>query len=352
MYPGDPLLFALHSGRALAADVGRHLDLMPSDHEERSFGDGEHKSRPLVNVRGRDAFVIQSLAGDAQQSVNDKFCRLLFFLGALKDASAGRVTAVIPYLCYARKDRKSKPRDPVTTRYVAQMLQAVGVDRVVTMDVHNLAAFQNAFRVSTDHLETMPLLVQYLLPLARSSMIAVVSPDVGGAKRAWAMRDAFERMTEKKVATGFMEKQRSGGVVSGEGFYGDVEGRVAILVDDLISSGTTLVRAARACRKSGAMRVIAAATHGVFSGDAEAALSEPALDQVIVTNTAAPFRLSVDLAERKLTVLDVAPFLAEAIRRIHAGGSIEELRELGGVPEHCLAREVQPEMMGQRLEQP
>jgi ribose-phosphate pyrophosphokinase len=146
-------LFALHSNHNFGEKVSKALGIPLSAHEERDFEDGEHKARPLENVRGKDVFVIHSLYSDARQSVNDKLCRMLFFLGALRDASAGRITAVIPYLCYARKDRKTKSRDPVTTRYVAALMEAVGVDRVVTMDVHNLAAYQNTFRCRTDHLE-------------------------------------------------------------------------------------------------------------------------------------------------------------------------------------------------------
>ena len=149
----DPVLFALDATREFGEKVALHLGLPLSPHEEQGFDDGEHKSRSLVNVRGRDVFVVHSLHSDAAQSVNDKLCRLLFFIGALKDASAASVTAVVPYLAYARKDQKSKPRDPVTTRYVARMFEAAGTDRVVTMDVHNLAAFQNAFRCPTEHLE-------------------------------------------------------------------------------------------------------------------------------------------------------------------------------------------------------
>ncbi|MEK7716281.1 MAG: ribose-phosphate pyrophosphokinase-like domain-containing protein, partial [Pseudomonadota bacterium] len=136
-----PLLFALHPSRSFGEDVARQLGISLSACEERDFEDGEHKSRPLVNVRNQDVFVIQSLYADTKQSVNDKLVRLLFFIGALKDASAARVTAVVPYLSYARKDAKTQTRDPVTTRYVAQIFEAVGTDRVITMDVHNLAAF-------------------------------------------------------------------------------------------------------------------------------------------------------------------------------------------------------------------
>src|SRR5262245_39969979 len=138
----QPAIFALNSSRDFGEKVGAYLGLALSAHEEREFEDGEHKSRPLVNVRGKDAFVIHSPYGDNEQSPNDKLCRLLFFVGALRDASAARVTAVIPYMCYARKDRKSKPRDPITTRYVAALFEAVRLDHVLTMDVHNRAAFQ------------------------------------------------------------------------------------------------------------------------------------------------------------------------------------------------------------------
>ena len=152
-------IFTLNASRDFGEKVCAHLHLPLSAHEEREFEDGEHKARPLVSVRGKDVFVIQSLYGDAHQSVNDKLCRFLFFLGALRDASAARITAVIPYLCYARKDRKSKPRDPVTTRYVAAVFEAMGIDRAVTLDVHNLTAFQNAWRISVDHLEAKKLFV-------------------------------------------------------------------------------------------------------------------------------------------------------------------------------------------------
>ena len=149
----DLVLFALNASKDFGAAVGRHLGMELAAHEERDFEDGEHKIRPLVSVRGKDVFVVQSLYGDSEQTVNDKLCRFLFFLGALKDASAERVTAVMPYLCYARKDKQTKPRDPITTRYVADLFEAVGVSRAFTLDVHNLAAFQNAWRIETDHLE-------------------------------------------------------------------------------------------------------------------------------------------------------------------------------------------------------
>src|ERR1019366_3171875 len=167
------MLFALDATRAYGEAVARELGMTLSPHEEREFEDGDHKTRPLVSVRGRDVYVMQSLYADAKQSVNDKLVRLLFFLGALKDASAGRLTAIVPYLAYARKDRKSKARDPVTTRYVATLFEAVGTDCVVTLDVHNLAAFQNAFRCRTDHLEAGALFVDRLVPLVGTDDLAV-----------------------------------------------------------------------------------------------------------------------------------------------------------------------------------
>jgi ribose-phosphate pyrophosphokinase len=320
-------IFAPGPNRDFGEKVCAHLGVPLSAHEEREFEDGEHKTRPLVNVRRKDVFVIQSLYGDEQQSVNDKLCRLLFFLGALRDASAEHVTAVIPYLCYARKDRRSKPRDPVTTRYVASLFEAMGVDRVVTMDVHNLAAFQNAFRIYAEHLEAKGLFVDYFASLAQQEEVVVVSPDAGGVKRAEDFRQALSKALNRPVHSAFMEKYRSEGIVSGEAVIGDVSARVAIIIDDLISSGTTLARAAESCRERGATKIYAAASHGVFSSKASQVLSNPALEKVVITNTIPPFRLAPDLVQNKLVVLDAATLFAEAISRIHSGGSIVELLE-------------------------
>jgi len=321
----DVCLFALHAGREFAADVARHLGIDLAQHEERGFEDGEHKSRPLANVRDKDVFVVQSLYGDAEQSVNDKLCRLLFFLGALRDASAARVTAVVPYLCYARKDRKSQPRDPVTTRYVAALFEAVGIDRIVTMDVHNQAAYQNAFRCRADHLEAVPLFVAHFATLLADEDIVVLSPDAGGVKRAERFRSALSHRLGRDLASGFMEKYRVRGVVSGETLVADVNNRSVIIIDDLISSGTTLARAATACRAAGAKRVFAAATHGLFAGTANATLRAAAIDRIVVTDTVPAFRLEPDLARGKVTVLESTGLFASAIERIHSGGSLVEL---------------------------
>jgi ribose-phosphate pyrophosphokinase len=324
---GEIAIFAPGEGPDFGRKVSAVLGLSLSAHEEREFEDGEHKIRPLINVRGRDVFVIQSLYGDQRQSVNDKLCRLLFFLGALRDASAGRVTALVPYLCYARKDRKSKSRDPITTRYVAALFEAMGVDHIVTMDVHNLAAFQNAFRIRADHLEAKGLFVDYFAPLMRGEDVVVVSPDIGGVKRAEDFRQAFSRAVGREAHSAFMEKYRSAGVVSGEAVVGNVAGKIAIIIDDLISSGTTLARAAENCRERGAKKIYAAATHGVFTGKANQILSNPALEKIVIADTIPPFRLDPDLVNNKLAILDATRLFAEAIGRIHSDGSIVELLE-------------------------
>lgn len=321
-------LFALEASRKFGDAVSATLGVPLSDHEERSFEDGEHKARPLVNVRGRDVYVIQSLHSDNEQSVNDKLCRLLFFVGALKDASAGRVTAVIPYLCYARKDRKTKSRDPVTTKYVAALLESVGTDRVITLDVHNLAAFQNAFRCETVHLEARKLFVDHFARSMNDPNVVVVSPDAGGVKRAEHFREALVKKLERDVPMAFMEKKRSEGLVSGEAVVGDVRGRTAIIIDDLISTGTTMARTAEACRALGAEGVYATATHGLFVGDANTVFSGDAFEKTIITNAVPSFRLRPETVRNQLSVLDAAPLFAEAIKRIHTSGSIVELLEI------------------------
>lgn len=324
MHDSDLVLFALGASRAFGERMAKRSGIALAAHEERDFEDGEHKARPLENVRGRDVFVLHSLYGEPGQSVNDKLMRLLFFIGALRDASAARITALVPYLGYARKDRKTKTRDPVTTRYVAQLFEAVGTDRIVTIDVHNPAAFQNAFRCRTEHLEAAGLFAEHFRPLPWGG-ISVVSPDAGGVKRADLFRKRLARVTGKEIGAAFMEKYRSRGEVSGGAFVGDVEGCATIIIDDLISTGTTMIRAARACRERGATSVHAVATHGLFVGDAAGMVGDPLFDSVAVTDTVAPLRLPADLVEKRLNVLEVAPLFADAVGRIHSGGSLVDL---------------------------
>ncbi|HEX9770316.1 MAG TPA: ribose-phosphate pyrophosphokinase [Kiloniellales bacterium] len=320
-------LFSLDCGRAYGEKIAGHLGTALSDHEERDFEDSEYKIRPLASVRDGDVFVAQSLHGDDELSADEKLCRLLFFIGALKDASAGRVTAVIPYLCFARKDRKTKPRDPVTTRYLAALFEAVGTDRVVTLDVHNVAAFQNAFRCRTEHLEATGLFARHFATRLQNPEVVVVSPDAGGVKRAERLRDVLGQVTGRPIGTAFMEKTRSLGVVRGETLVGDVSGKAAVIIDDLISAGTTMARTAKACRAQGATHVFAAASHGLFVGEANRLLAGPDIDELVVTDTIPPFRLSPDLREGKLVEINAAQLFAEAIHRIHTGGSIVDLLE-------------------------
>lgn len=317
-------VFALEASRALGDAVAEALGITLTAHEERSFEDGEHKTRPLATVRGMDVYVIQSLHGGPAESANDKLCRLLFFIGALKDAGAARVTAVVPYLCYARKDRRTKPSDPVTTRYIASLFEGVGTDSIVTLEVHNPTAFENAFRCQTVTLTATPLFVEYVVDM-KEEALCVVSPDPGGTKRAELFREALEQTSGRPVGKGFVDKHRSAGVVTGEIFAGDTRGATALVIDDLLSTGNTLLRAARAARGAGATRVVAMVTHGLFMPGSAAVLADPALDRVVITDAVPPFRLKQGFAEGKLDILPCAPLLAEAISRLHLGRATEDL---------------------------
>jgi ribose-phosphate pyrophosphokinase len=336
-------LFALEHSHVLGNAIAQQLGLALTPHEERVFEDGEHKARPLQSVRGRSCFVLHSLYGEPSQSVNDKLTRLLFFIATLKDAAAKKVTAVVPYLAYARKDRKTQPRDPVTLRYLAQLFEAVGTDALLVLEVHNPAAFQNAFRCNTEALDCTSLfaakLVDQLGELSHVQLgdllgdrladvaVAVVSPDAGGVKRAALFRQKLAHSLGRSVTMGFVEKFRSAGVLSGELLVGEVSGRHVLLFDDLISSGQTLLRAARACHQQGATAVWALAAHGLFNADAESVLSDPMIERVFITDSV-PLRLTAGSAlANKLEVVSCAGLFAEAIRRCHEGGSIVELMQ-------------------------
>ncbi|MCE2865784.1 MAG: ribose-phosphate pyrophosphokinase [Oxalobacteraceae bacterium] len=321
------LLFALEHSHVLGNAIAQQLGLALAPHEERVFEDGEHKARPLQSVRGRSCFVLHSLYGEPAQSVNDKLTRLLFFIATLKDAAAKEVTAVVPYLAYARKDRKTQPRDPVTLRYLAQLFEAVGTDALLVLEVHNPAAFQNAFRCSTETLDCTALFAQQLVDRLGDSAVTVVSPDAGGVKRAALFRQNLAHSLGRSVTMGFVEKFRSAGVLSGELLVGEVSGRHVLLFDDLISSGQTLLRAARACHQQGATAVWALAAHGLFNADAASVLSDPMIERVFITDSV-PLRLTPGSAlANKLEVVSCADLLAEAIRRCHEGGSIVELMQ-------------------------
>ncbi len=324
--PDGPVIFSLSRSDALGQQIARRLGTNVAAHEERHFEDGEMKIRPLVGVRQRDVYVLADLASSGGESVNDKLCKLLFFVGALKQSAARRVTVVAPYLCYARKERQTKPRDPVVTRYIAQMFEAVGCDRVATVAAHDLAAFQNAFRIQTEHLDLHALFAYALAPRLAGEEVIVVSPDPGGEKRAELFRETLERALKRPVAKGLVDKKRSMGKVSGDLFVGDAAGRVAVVVDDMVSTGGTMIRAAKACRRHGATAVMALAAHGLFSGGAEEFLRDPSIDEIWITDSL-PTAIAAreNLAPGRLHIVALAPLLADVIRTCHSGGSINEL---------------------------
>ncbi|HET7203637.1 MAG TPA: ribose-phosphate diphosphokinase [Steroidobacteraceae bacterium] len=328
-----PLLFAPVATRVFAERMASSLGFELAPLEEREFEGGEHKTRPLVSVRGRSVYLVQALSGDAVASANDRLCRTLFLIAGLKDAGAARVTACLPYLAYARKDRRTKERDPVNSRYVAQLFEAVRVDHVVTMDVHNIAAFENAFRCTVDLLEAAPLLAQHIVEAATGEPLSIVSPDIGGAKRAQRIQELVAVRRPLDVELAVFEKRRSSGVVSGELLVGPVAGRHVVIVDDLIAAGTTVLRATAACRAAGALSVTAFATHGVFAPGSERLLGPAGPDRLIVTDTLLPTRLQPTPGdERTLEVLPASAMFAEAVRRLESGESVVALREMEHKP--------------------
>ncbi len=322
-------LFALGSSQAFGEAVAAGLGVALSPLEERRFEDGEFKIRPLTSVRGRDAYALLSLHAQPGVDAAGKLLRLLFFIGALKDAGAARVTAVVPYLAFSRKDRRTKPRDPITTRYVAQLFDAMRADVVITIDVHNIAAFENAFRCETIPLDAHALFAHHFAPLVGESAVAVVSPDLGGEKRAELFRQRLEALLGRPVGKAFMDKTRSEGRVTGDIFAGDVKDRVAIILDDLIAGGGTIGRTAAACRANGAARVCAAATHGVFTKKAPEILRAASLDALILTDSVPLSEAAKHALHDRLTILPVAGLFAEAIRRRHENGSITDLLASG-----------------------
>ncbi|MDX1634265.1 MAG: ribose-phosphate diphosphokinase [Marinobacter sp.] len=309
-----PVLFALEGSQTFGEAVAEQLDISLAEHEHRDFGDGEHKARPLERVRGRDVYVLHTLFGDDNASVNDKLLTLLFFIATVRDAGAARVTALLPYLAYARKDRRTKDYDPVTTRYVGQLFEAMGVDCVVALEVHNRAAFDNAFRCRTLHLEAHGLFVDEIRDDIGDRPVVIVSPDAGGTKRADRFRDVWVERTGDQPPTAFLEKRRSEGEVSGEAVVGDMEDRVAIIVDDLVAGGTTLLRAVDACRRKGASEVYGVITHGLFGEGSEKLYDNETMTRLLVTDSVRPRMEPGDTG--KVTLVSVAGLFADAVRRL------------------------------------
>jgi ribose-phosphate pyrophosphokinase len=313
------LIFSLEPdsdfARALAAD----LDEPIAAHEDRAFEDGEHKWRPRVDPRGDDVYVVASLHGGPQDSPHDKLVRLLMFIATLRDHGAARVTAVVPYLAYARKDRRTKPLDPVTLRYVAQLFEAVGTDQVIALEPHNPGAYQNAFRIPALDLEVHRAFDPLVAEVAGVGPLAVASPDPGGVKRAQVWREALAERLSRPVGFAMVDKRRSSGLVSSAQLVaGEVAGATVLLLDDLIASGDTMRRAAVALRHAGAREVIAFAAHGLFIAPAAEVLGDPAIARIVVTDSVPPFRLPPSgHVVGKTRIVSAVPLFARAIRESH-----------------------------------
>lgn len=307
------MLFAPKLSAAFAGSVAESLGTRLTASEEREFDGGEHKMRPLEDVQGQHVFVVHSLCGSDEASANDRLCRLLFFAGALKDAGARRLTAVVPYLAYARKDRRTQPRDPVTMRYVAALFEAVGVDCVVVLDVHNEGAFDNAFRIPTVRLEAAETFAAAVCSRVGERRVVVASPDVGGVKRAQKFRETLSRQLGRDVDVAFVEKRRAGGVVSGDALVGSVGDADVVFYDDMIASGTTLLRAVSAARRAGARRVHACAPHAAFL-PAAAQLFQPDGPETVMVSDSIPVRDAFTPSlQGPLQICSVAPLIAQTI---------------------------------------
>ncbi len=325
----EPRLFALSESRDLAMSVAESAGLALAPLEERRFEGGEFKLRPLESVRNRTAFVVESLAGDEVVPTAERLVRLLFLLSGLKDAGAIERVALLPYLAYARKERRTQVRDPVNTRYVAQLLETAGLDRLVALDVHNPAALDNSFRIPVDHLSAMPMMADHFVRHLAAAPLTVVSPDVGGIKRAQLFRELLQRRLDREVEMAFIEKRRALDVVSSGALVGDAARRDVIVIDDLCASGGTLIRAAEICRRAGAAAVHAAVTHVPLPAGLTALLAADTLTSIVVTDSVGPgpaaARSPADAAT--LTVLSVGPLFGQALRRMLDGKPLAPLLE-------------------------
>jgi ribose-phosphate pyrophosphokinase len=318
-----PCFFALSESRDAGLAVAREAGLEPAGLEERSFDGGEFKLRPLESVRGRTVFVYQSLAGTEDAATSERLVRLLFLLSGLRDAGAERLVAVVPYLAYARKDRRTQPRDPVYTRYVAELFEAAGADRVMALDVHNPAALDNAFRIPVDHLSALPMMADHVAARFHDADLVVASPDVGGIKRVQLFKELLEQKLGRAVELAFIEKRRTGGVVSGGAVVGMTDTRSTVIVlDDLCATGGTLIRAAQAFCKAGAAAVHVAVTHVPLRAGLDAVVREAAIAGVVITDSvgAPTFQLGDSSPPPgKVVCLPVAPLLGQAVRRMLTG---------------------------------
>ncbi len=305
-------LFTGNSNRALAKEIADVLEIPVGDATVSNFSDGEIMVQVNENVRGADVFVIQSTC----MPVNNNIMELLLMIDALKRASAGKIAAVIPYYGYARQDRKVAPRVPISARLVADLLSTVGINRVLTVDLH-AGQIQGFFNIPVDHLYAAPVLADYVKRKYLNDLV-IVSPDAGGVERA----RAFAKRLNASLA--IIDKRREKANVSQVmHVIGDVSDKNAIIFDDMIDTAGTITQAAAAIKENGARRVITACAHAVLSGPALDRINNSVLEDVIVTNT-----IPMDKKQekcKKLTVLSVASLLAEAIKRIHEETSVSSL---------------------------
>ena len=321
----NALIFAPAESRALAQVASTTAGIELAELEEREYAGGEFKLRPLQSVRDRPVFVVQTLAENQSSAMAQRLVRLLFLLQTLRDAGAGCVTAVIPYLAYARKDRHTKPHDPVYTRYIAQLIEATGTNRVMALDVHNASALDNSFRIPVDHLSAMPMMATHFSQHIPAGSLAVVSPDIGGIKRAQIFRELLERQTGHSVELLFVEKRRQGQTISGGRIIGDVSGHHAILLDDLCATGATLLQAASTLRSAGAASVHTAVTHIPIEAGLRSLAASPDVTQVVVTDSVG-YSPTISAPEHnaKVTTLSAGALLGHAMLRIARGDSMAD----------------------------
>lgn len=310
----DAKVFCLSESRYLGGRVAEELGITLSEHEERDFSDGEYKLRPLETVQSCRVFIMESLFSEAQLSVHDKLWRLVLLAGACRDAGAEEVTLVAPYLCYARKDRRSKLLDPLSLRYVAELFESVGVERVMALEVHNIQAFENAFRCLNVNVDCATLFADEIIKDVDNDDIAVVSPDVGGIKRANLLRSLFENTYKHEVPLVVMEKYRSLGKISGSLLIGEMEGKTAIIYDDIIGAGETMVRCINSCIEHGAKDVYVAATHGGFTGEAWSHLLNTSVKLIMVSDSMKPFTRPPD--DQRIRVVSSSRLIAETIKAL------------------------------------
>ncbi len=303
-------LISGNSNLSFAEEVAKYLHVPLSDTLVTKFSDGEIRVQIKENVRGADVFVIQSLT---PPNINDNIMELLLILDALKRSSTHRITAVIPYFAYARQDRKDKPRVPISAKLLADIIQKAGANRVLTVDLHS-AQIQGFFDCPVDNLYALPVILDYLKGKNLEDIV-VVSPDAGGVVRA--------RYLANKLNAGLAiiyKRRPEPNVVETLDVIGDIEGKNAIIIDDIIDTAGTIVAAADMLKDKGAKSIIATCTHPVFSGPALDRLKGSCIEEVIVTNTI-PLRETID----KVKVLSVANLVGEAIKRINIESSVSSL---------------------------